>query len=172
MVTEQEKKRINDFLDTHLKELSQPSDGSVARCPWAYSSRVPIIHTDEYMDIMKHMFDFPYEDDIHGMLIVLHHVQDRFEGQDLIGLCKTRYFTDRDLLFIEYNYDHYKNELNDPTIRFFIIQKLTETKKASQKLVEKGYYETYPHNRVFRKIREAMGEEHFYPQPDKIGETK
>jgi hypothetical protein len=68
-------------------------------------------------------------------------------------------------LFIEYNYDHYKNELNDPTIRLFIIQRLTETKKASEKLYKTDYYKTYPHNMVFRKIREAMDEKHFFDTP-------
>jgi len=165
MVSEAEKKRIDTWLDKHLKELSQPEDGTTARCPWAYSSKVPIIHTDQYMDIMKHMINFPYDDGVHGLLIVLHGVQDRNEGQDLIGLCKTPYFTERDLLFIEYNYDHYKNELNDPTIRLFIIQRLTETKKASEKLYKTDYYETYPHNMVFRKIREAMGDKHFFDTP-------
>jgi hypothetical protein len=165
MVLEEDKKRIDDWLEIHLKELSQPTDGSVARCPWAYSSKVPVIHTDQYMDIMKHMINFPYEDNLHGLLIVLHGVQDRNEGQDLIGLCKTQYFVDRDLLFIEYNYDHYKNELNDPTIRLFIIQKITETKKASEKLYQTDYYKTYPHNMIFRKIREAMGDKHFFEEP-------
>ena len=90
MVSEAEKKRIDTWLDKHLKELAQPEDGSTARCPWAYSSKGPIIHTDQYMDIMKHMINFPYDDGVHGLLIVLHGVQNRNEGQDLIGLCKTK----------------------------------------------------------------------------------
>ncbi len=166
MISVEEKKRIDNFLEVHLKELSQPKDGGMPRCPFAYSKRVPIVHTEEYMDIMKHMINFPYEEDIHGMLIVLHHVTDREEGQDLIGLCKTPYFTQRDLLFIEYNYNHYKNELNDPTIRFFIIQKISETTKASEKLVKRGYYDHYRDNLVFRKIREGMGKTHFFKQPE------
>ena len=120
MVSEAEKKRIDTWLDKHLKELSQPEDGSTARCPWAYSSKVPIIHTDQYMDIMKHMINFPYDDGVHGLLIVLHGVQDRNEGQDLIGLCKTPYFTERDLLFIEYNYMFFINFFTSP---FYIVFK-------------------------------------------------
>ena len=76
------------------------------------------------------------------------------------------HFTQRDLLFIEYNYNHYKNELNDPTIRFFIIQKISETTKASEKLVKRGYYDHYRDNLVFRKIREGMGKTHFFKQPE------
>jgi len=47
----------------------------------------------------------------------------------------------------------YENDLNDPTIRLFVIQKLDETKEASNKLLEKGYYKQYPENKQFRKIR-------------------
>jgi hypothetical protein len=47
----------------------------------------------------------------------------------------------------------YENDLNDPSIRFFVIQKLDETKEASNKLLEKGYYNEYPQNMKFRNIR-------------------
>ena len=78
------------------------------------------------------------------------------------------HFTQRDLLFIEYNYNHYKNELNDPTIRFFIIQKISETTKASEKLVKRGYYDHYRDNLVFRKYEKEWAK-HIFKQP-RIGE--
>ena len=57
------------------------------------------------------------------------------------------------VLFIEYKYMDYKNDLNDPTIKFFVLQRLDETKQASNKLLEKGYYSEYPDNKQFRQIR-------------------
>lgn len=136
--------RINIWLDKHLDDLAK------GRCPWA-NSDVPRIHTDQYLDVMKAMFEFPK--DKHAVLVVLHDVEDQHEGKELFGLCRTQYFLDRNLLFIEYNYMDYENDLNDPTIRFFVIQKFDETKEASNKLLTKGYYNEYPDNRNFRKIR-------------------
>ena len=94
MVSEEDKKRIDTWLDKHLKELSQPEDGSTARCPWAYSSKVPIVHTDQYMDIMKNMINFPYDDGIHGLLIVLHGVL------VIIVLIEMDYILDKLLLIV------------------------------------------------------------------------
>ena len=136
--------KIDKWLDTHLEELAK------GRCPWA-NSDVPRIHTDQYLDIMKAMFEFPK--DKHAVLVVLHNVEFPDEGKELFGLCRTQYFLDRNLLFIEYKYMDYENDLNDPTIRLFVIQKLDETKEASNKLLEKGYYKQYPENKQFRKIR-------------------
>ena len=136
--------RIDAWLDRHLLELSK------GRCPWA-NSDVPRIHTDQYLDIMKAMFEFPK--DKHAVLVILHDVEDPEEGRTLFGLCRTQYFLDRNLLFIEYKYMEWENDLNDPSIRFFVIQKLDETKEASDKLLEKGYYNKYPENKEFRTIR-------------------
>lgn len=139
--------KIDKWLDIHLEELAK------SRCPWA-NSRVKRFHTDQYLDVMKVMFEFDYNiDDNHAVLVILHNVNDWNEGEELFGLCRTKYFLDRNLLFIEYKYMDYENDLNDPSIRFFVIQKLDETKEASNKLLEKGYYNQYPQNKKFRAIR-------------------
>lgn len=144
--------RIDAWLDKHLDELAK------GRCPWA-NSRVKRVHTNQYLDIMKVMFEFEHDlDDVHAVLVVLHDVQDPNEGEGLFGLCRTQYFLDRNLLFIEYKYMDYPNDLNDPSIKFFVIQKLDETKEASDKLLTKGYYKEYPDNLQFRKIRGQKNE--------------
>ena len=138
--------KIDKWLDTHLQQLS------TGRCPWANSKDVKRVHTDQYLDIMKIMFEFDSSNS-HAVLVILHDVQDPTEGQELFGLCRTRYFLDRNVLFIEYKYMDYENDLNDPSIRFFVLQKLDETKEASDKLLKKGYYSEYPDNQTFREIR-------------------
>ena len=140
------KQRIDSWLDTHLNELSK------GKCPWANSKNVKRVHTDQYLDIMKVMFEFDSYNS-HAVLIILHNVQDTNEGKELFGLCRTQYFLDRNVLFIEYKYMDYENDLNDPTIKFFVLQRLDETKQASNKLLEKGYYNEYPNNKQFRQIR-------------------
>lgn len=140
------KQRIDSWLDTHLNELSK------GKCPWANSKDVKRVHTDQYLDIMKVMFEFDSYNS-HAVLIILHNVQDTNEGKELFGLCRTQYFLDRNVLFIEYKYMDYENDLNDPTIKFFVLQRLDETKQASNKLLEKGYYNEYPNNKQFRQIR-------------------
>ena len=136
--------RIDKWLDEHLVELSK------GRCPWA-NSDVPRIHTDQYLDVMKVMFEFPK--DKHAVLVILHDVKFPDEGTELFKLCRTKYFLERNLLFIEYKYMEWENTLNDPSIRFFVIQKLDETKEASDKLLAKGYYNNFPENLEFRTIR-------------------
>jgi len=138
--------RIDTWLDLHLNELAK------GKCPWANSKDVKRVHTDQYLDILKVMFEFDSYDS-HAVLVILHNVQDPNEGKELFGLCRTQYFLDRNVLFIEYKYMDYENDLNDPTIKFFVLQRLDETKQASNKLLEKGYYSEYPDNKQFRQIR-------------------
>ena len=96
MVSEAEKKRIDTWLDKHLKELIQPRGWSQLQDVLGHT--VPKFHYTHGFNIWisKHMINFPMMMVFRGLLIVLHGVQDRNEGQDLIGLCKTPYFTERD----------------------------------------------------------------------------